>query len=416
MYKIVCLGPGPKFKGGISNYNTSLAKAFSEFIACEIHILSWSQQYPFFIPREFEDKSSKEQTFAHPNIKVHYTLDYNNPFSWRKTGKLIESLAPDLIIVQWAISIQAIPLYFLSKHIRLRTSSKLIFDLHNIGQKENSLFDKNLTALGIKQAHGYILHSKMTEEELLQFLPHKYLKNKKTLALYHPVYDLFKPIRDFPKEEIKKKYGLNKNVFLFFGFIRKYKGLHHVIEAFAKLAKKRDDISLIIAGEAFWDTLDDKSKGVKLKKAIFEITKKIFIRKQDDEAHYRPLEAIKKWGIEDKVLQHIRFIPNEQVAEYFQMSDYLLLFYSYATPSGVESLAYNFELPIIASDLGHFKTSIKVGETGYLVQPGNTDHMAEIMHLALENPIAKEPLVAMAQTLSWKNYVQQIERQFLQQT
>ncbi len=416
MYKIVCLGPGPKFKGGIANYNSSLAKAFSDHIPCEIHIVSWSQQYPFFIPRDFEDTTSKSNPFSNKSITVHYPLNYNNPFSWRKTGQLIESLSPDLVIVQWALSIQALPLSVLSKYIMKNTRAKLIFDLHNIGQKENSILDRKLTQIGLKHAHGYILHSKMTKEELQGFLPQSILENKKVIALYHPVYDLFKPIKNFPKEDLKLKYGLKKNVFLFFGFIRKYKGLHHVIEAFAELAKQREDVSLIIAGEAFWDTLDEKKGNVKIKKWIFQIIKKIFLKKQEDEDNYRPLDLIKSRNLEDKVLQHIQFIPNEKVAEYFQLSDYLLLFYSYATPSGVESLAYNFELPIIASNIGHFQTSIKIGKTGYLVEPSNIAHMVEIMNHALEHPIEKEPLREMANKLSWKNYVEQIAKQFLHQS
>ena len=83
--KIVCFGPGPKFKGGISNYNTSLAKTFDKMDDVEVHIVSWTQQYPAIIPREFVDKSSKTDFLEGTDIQVKYITNYNNPASWRAT-------------------------------------------------------------------------------------------------------------------------------------------------------------------------------------------------------------------------------------------------------------------------------------------------------------------------------------------
>lgn len=51
--RIICFGPGPQFKGGLANYNTSLAKAFSEFDKAEVHIVSWTNQYPSIVPSRF---------------------------------------------------------------------------------------------------------------------------------------------------------------------------------------------------------------------------------------------------------------------------------------------------------------------------------------------------------------------------
>ncbi len=77
MKRIVTFGPGPQFKGGIANYNTSLAKAFDRMDNVEVHIVSWIQQYPAIIPRDFIDRKSKEDQLADTGIKVHYLLNYN---------------------------------------------------------------------------------------------------------------------------------------------------------------------------------------------------------------------------------------------------------------------------------------------------------------------------------------------------
>ena len=68
MRKVVCLGPGPIFKGGISNYNVSLAKAINEEPETEVHIISWTEQYPRIIPRKYKDEVSKKKFYVEPHI------------------------------------------------------------------------------------------------------------------------------------------------------------------------------------------------------------------------------------------------------------------------------------------------------------------------------------------------------------
>src|SRR5690554_3056993 len=110
MRKIVCFGAGPLFKGGLANYNTSLAKALDAKGNIEVHIVSWTQQYPSIIPRDFIDRKSKANLLEGTNIKVHYITNYNNPVTWNKTAALIKKSAPEKVIFQWSIAIQGLPL------------------------------------------------------------------------------------------------------------------------------------------------------------------------------------------------------------------------------------------------------------------------------------------------------------------
>jgi glycosyltransferase involved in cell wall biosynthesis len=269
MDKIVVFGPGPKFKGGIANYNTSLAKALDKLNVAEIYIVSWTQQYPAIIPRDFIDRSSKADLMEGTNIKVHYITNYNNPASWQKTVKLIKEIGPKMVIFQWAIAIQGLPLGYIAKRLSKIKGLEVIFDLHFVIQKEGSKIDMSFTRMGIKHAHSYVVHALKTFNELQKLFPKGRFRmlepgkqpvgeGKRVVKLYHPVYDMFKPDPEFRTEEEKRGLGLKKNVFLFFGFIRKYKGLHDVIKAFAKVAGKRDDVSLLIVGESFWQTLIQK--------------------------------------------------------------------------------------------------------------------------------------------------------------
>jgi len=419
--KIVVFGPGPLFKGGIANYNTSLAKAFNDIDNIEVHIVSWTQQYPSIIPRDFIDRKSKYNIIDNTNIKIHYITNYNNPISWHKTFKLIKKINPKMVIFQWAIAIQGLPIGYIARKLYKHTNIEIIFDLHFVIQKENSKIDKIFTKYGIKIAHKYIVHSLKTANELSSLFPKTKFAivkdNKSTsplecvkpiIKLYHPVYNMFKINPNLNIEETKQKLNLNKYVFLFFGFIRKYKGLHNVIHAFAKVAQQRNDVSLLIVGESFWQTLNDNKFSTKLKKLLFNSLKSLFIKKNDDEKNYRPLDLIEHYKIKDKVTVINDFVPNEDVHKYFQVSNCIVLFYITATPSGVESISYNFGIPIIATKVGHFPETIKDGYNGYLAEPNDINSMAETMLKIIEQPINKQNVFNASKDMSWENYAKAI--------
>ena len=418
-------GPGPRFKGGIANYNTSLARALDRHDDLEVYIISWTQQYPAIIPRDFIDRKSKTDLLAGTRIQVHYTLNYNNPATWRRTVRLIRSLKPDRVIIQWAIAVQGIPLRYLARKLQ-KAGIRVFFDLHFVVQKENSRLDRMLTRRCIRYSDAYIVHSLKTYRELEELIPGRDYRlcmpgdpaanqglsasgqGIPVIKLYHPVYDMFRKDPDFDAEAFKKLLGLREHVFLFFGFIRKYKGLHDVIEAFRLVAGQREDVSLLVVGELFWKTLDSKKISTRIKSAVFGLAKKIFLSKSDDERDYRPLDKIEKYGLQEKVVAITEFVPNEDVHQYFQVSDSILLFYLTATPSGVESMAYNFGLPILATRVGHFPETIRDGYNGYLAESGDPSSMAEVMLKSIDTPIPPEHVYATSSEMSWDNYASEI--------
>lgn len=436
MPRIVCFGPGPKFKGGIAQYNTALARALKDE-GSQVTIVSWTQQYPAIIPREFVDKASRSSFLEGYDIPVHYLTNWNAPGTWRRTAKAIADLKPDKVILQWYNPTQGIPLNTIAKYLRKHTKAEILFDLHFVAAKEQSSLDARLTRMALRHAHSFIVHAYKTADELKALMPEKEfevtldgvrsgkwssgerqvssladspLANSPLpiLKLYHPIYSLFKPDPAFDKEAWKAQHHLRKHVFLFFGFIRKYKGLHYCIEAFAELAKQRDDVSLMVVGERFWQTVDHTKLSVKLKNAVFGTLKKLFLKKADDERDYDPLAMIDALGIRDRVLVVDRFVPNEEVLQYFQAADTIVLFYETATPSGVESLSYNFKLPAVATRVGHFPETITDGFNGYLATPKDIADMVRVMNASIERPIPPDHVVEATKNMSWANYAKAI--------
>lgn len=173
MRRIVTFGAGPVFKGGMANYNTSLAKALDKTGEAEVHIVSWTHQYPSIIPRDFIDRKSKTDLLQGTNIKVHYITNYNNPVTWIKTVNFIKELHPEKVIFQWSLAIQGIPLGFIARRLKKKSNIEVVFDLHFVIQKEGSKIDNTLTRYGISVADTYIVHSMNTGKELEQLFPIK---------------------------------------------------------------------------------------------------------------------------------------------------------------------------------------------------------------------------------------------------
>src|SRR5512133_1651639 len=173
MKRIVCFRPGPKFKGGIANYNTSLAKALEHTGEAEVTIVSWTNQYPSIIPRDFVDHKSKTDQLQGTNIRVNYLTNYNNPLSWLETYRFIRDLKPDIVIFQWSIAIQGLPLGRIAHRLSKIQVVEVIFDLHFVVQKEGSNLDRRFTKMGIRHGQTFIVHSIKTARELAALFPTK---------------------------------------------------------------------------------------------------------------------------------------------------------------------------------------------------------------------------------------------------
>lgn len=402
------IGPGPQFKGGISNFNTSLAKALDALGDCEVRILSWTNQYPAIIPREFKVPTSTKDYFKGTRIQIEYLLDYNNPFTWRKVVAQARDWQPDIVIFQWVNNVQAFPIRSICKGVKKHTSAEIQFVLHVVKQKETSIVDKTLTRHGFAYVDTFIAHSEKSVQELHDFIP-DIISGKRIIRLYHPVYDIFEPIANFDAEAFKAANGIHRYAFLFFGFIRKYKGLHLALRALQKVVATRQDVSLMICGEPF---LQEKptSLSAKFKYHTFNMLKAIFFRGGDKGNSYDPLALIEELDLEKYVYQQTSYIPDEDVAKYFQSADAAVCFYETADASGIESICYNFGTPILATKVGHFPESIQDGVNGYLATAGDIDAMAERMLYLIDHPIARETVKAKAKEVSWERYAREITK------
>ena len=157
-------------------------------------------------------------------------------------------------------------------------------------------------------------------------------------------------------------------------------------------------------------TLDKKKLSTRIKNATFGLAKKLFLRNQDNKQDYNPLALIEDYQIDDLVFLNNEFVPNEEVPKYFQVSDTIMLYYLTATPSGVESIGYNFNMPMLATNVGHFPETVIDGYNGYMAEANDIDSMVKAMNKSIENPIDRKNVAATSKDMSWNNYANEILR------
>lgn len=332
--RIVMIGPVYPFKGGISHYTGAMAKNLTKDF--EVFTVSYKMQYPKILFK------SEQRDFDNDTFKVHdtkYLVNTANPFNWINSARKIKKLKPDYIIMQWWHP------YFSPCYTGLSILTRKIpkiFVCHNVFPHERFPLDKFLTRTVLRKGKAYITHSAMDAEDLKEIVA---VPNYETTVL--PVHNSFK-MKNLtkPQARLAANVAEDKKILLFFGFVRDYKGLRHIINAMPEIVKYDSNIRLMIVGEF-----------------------------RSDKEHY--LEQIKNLGIGDNIDIVDGYIPDSGIEKYFAASDLIVLPYESATQSGIVQIAYGFEKPVIATNVGGLPEVIADGKTGYIVEPKNPKALAE---------------------------------------
>ncbi len=356
MKKIALVGPVYPYKGGIAHYTGLLAKALSREFDTEL--ISYSMQYPKILFKK-EQRDYKNDSFKFDRTK--FILNTANPFNILRTARAINSMKPELVIIQWWHPYFA-PCYAI---LAGALKAKIVFTCHNVFPHERFPFDRALTKLVMKKGDYFILHSEKEAAELLSIMPEaKYTVNM------HPTYSAF----NFHSAEEKSSDG---KVLLFFGFVREYKGLKILMKAMKELK----EIKLLIVGD--------------------------FGGKREE---YETLAQ--ELQIEEKIEIHDGYTPDREVEKYFRAADAVVLPYLDATQSGIAQIAFGFEKPVIATRVGGLGEVVTDGETGILCEPSDSYLLAEAIKrfysLKESGTDFKANIRADSERFSWEHMVKSI--------
>lgn len=327
--RIGLVGPVLPYRGGIAQHTTMLHRSLCERV--ELCTISFRRQYPKHLYPGSSDLDPEHK--GHHESGVHYILDSVNPLTWAAACDILSAHSPQQVIIPWWTFFLAPCFGFVAHSLRKRGISSM-FLCHNVEDHESAFWKTALSRKVLSQGSSFLVHSKSEEAKLKRFL------GKSPIAVHpHPVYHQFPPAtRKLPRRA--------RLELLFFGFVRRYKGLDVLLEAMHLL--REEEVFLTIAGE-WWE--EDPKLRISLADGI----------------RRNKVEAVK------------RYLSEQETAEYVERADVLVLPYRSATGSGVIPLAYHYGKPVIASRIGGIPEVVIDGVSGRLFEPEDPYALAEVI-------------------------------------
>lgn len=354
------------FRGGIAQFNASLFRELEK--NHEIKAFNFSRQYPnLLFPGTTQFVSPDDHADQIPSEQI---LDSINPLSYFKTAIEIRKFNPDLLIIGTWMPFFS-PAFGMISSI-LKSEMKIIGIYHNVVPHEKRVIDSFLLKMYLNQNHGIVVMNHISKKQIID------LGFKKNILLKpHPVYNHFG--NSISKSESRKILNLHpdKKTLLFFGFIRDYKGLDLLIESSKYLS---DDFQIVIAGEVYGNF----------------------------EKYAKQIELLNTGG---KFHQFIRYIDDSEVPLFFSAADVCVLPYKSATQSGIVQIAYNFDLPVIATNVGGLSEMVLDNETGLIINEQSSKLLAEKIGFYFSNHLEdkfREGIRSRKSFFSWNGFAEEI--------
>ncbi len=373
MKKIILIGPVYPYKGGISHYTGMLCRALRK--KYEAEMISYSLQYPKFLFKK-EQKNYEDDFLQIEGTK--YLINTANPLNWPSVVSFIRKEKPDLMIMQWWHPYFAPCYRALTAHLHRHV--RILYVCHNVFPHERFPMDRKLTRMAMRHVDYFTVQSGTDEADLLEI---------RSDAAYRrtvlPTFDLFQR-SDLMRRDARGRLGISseQKVLLFFGFVREYKGLKHLLNALPDIGKRlggKDNVKLLVVG--------DFGSG-----------------KQEY------LDLIKSLDIHDFVNIYDGYVPDRDVEVFFKAADLSVLPYESATQSGIVQVSYGFSLPVVATNVGGLPDVVTDGVTGYVVEPKRPDLIADAVCKYFEEnryEEFKKNIEAESYRYSWERLVEIVE-------
>jgi glycosyltransferase involved in cell wall biosynthesis len=364
------IGPAWPLRGGLADFDERFAREL-QAMGHEVTIYSYSLQYPSIL---FPGKTQLTDSPPPAGLHIVPLINSVNPLNWLKAGARIRRDAQDILVVRYWMPFMGPALGTILRKVR-KGRTRIIAIADNILPHEKRPGDAAFTRYFIEPVHSFITMSDEVKTDLQQ------LTDKPALRLHHPLYDNYGD--GIPRSEALKALNLPENhrYALFFGFIRKYKGLDILLEALADPRVADAGIHLVVAGEYYGD------------RELYE-------------------GIVARQGLQDRVHLFTDFIPNEAVKLYFSAADCVVLPYRSATQSGITQVAYHFERGMVATRVGGLPEAVEEGKTGILCEPDPRSLADALLKYFSSGSLAQldEHLKAAKSRYSWRTFADELIR------
>lgn len=363
---IVLLGPAHPYRGGIAAFNDRLAKEFQRE-GHTVRIETFTLQYPGFL---FPGKTQFSDDPPPLGVNIRRTVNSISPVNWIKVAMRLRKEKPDVIISRFWLPFIGPSLGTIARIVRLNRHTIHIGLTDNIIPHEHKPGDRPLTSWYIHSCHGIVTMSESVRAELDLFD-----RRKPRRVGPHPVYDHYGSLYDRETALNNLNLDTRYRYILFFGLVREYKGLDLLLEALADPRLQDRNIRLLVAGE--------------------------FYANKENYTH-----MVKELGLGETVLFHDRYIPNHQVADYFNGADLVAQPYKSASQSGVTQIAYHFHKPMLVTDVGGLPEMVPHGRVGYVCHPehGAIADALDDFFASGRREIFEENVIMEKERFEWRHF------------
>lgn len=328
--KITILGPAHPYRGGLASIMEIMARTFQRR-GDEVDIKTFTLQYPSLL---FPGESQTVATPPPADLRICRCVNTMNPLNWVRVGRRIRRERPDFVLMKYWTPFMAPCFGTIARIARGNGHTKVLCQIDNVEPHERHLTDKPFNRYYLHSVDGFVYMSEQEHSELRAY------SDAPALFSPHPLFENFG--ERVERSEACVRLGLDpaNRYVLFFGLIRDYKGLDLLLDAWAQLrrAGRTEGRRLIVAGEFYT-------------------------------AREPYLNRIADNGLQDEVLLHDRFIPDDDVKYYFSAADFVVQPYKTATQSGVTQIAYQFCVPMVVTKVGGLAEIVPDGRVGYVCEP-----------------------------------------------
>jgi D-inositol-3-phosphate glycosyltransferase len=360
--RIALVGPLHPWRGGIAQYLGLLGETLMS--RAEVRGVTFTRQYPEML---FPGSSQVDTTAPPPRFPVVHLLDSVQPWSWRVAARHLEAFAPGLVLLKWWLPFFG-PAFASAVGPLRRRGSRVALVCDNLVPHERRPFDRAFTRWMLRNSDGYLVMSESVERDLDRLKP-----GAPRRRVPHPLYAQFDRGR-WTRESARARLGLEGEVAVFFGYVRHYKGLDTLLEAWPAVRARRP-VTLVVAGEFYEDAAPYRALASKANAAV---------------------PTVRLWD---------RYLPDDEVEALFKAADVAVLPYRSATQSGVTHVAYALGVPVITTDVGGLAETVRPGVTGLVVAPEDPEALAQaVVRFFAEGmgPRLREGVRALQREHSWE--------------
>jgi len=346
--RICVVGPSKRFFSGLSAYTICLANALSQ--DNDVSTVLLRNLLPRFLyPGKAHVGREGYSLCLRQEIESFDGMDWNSALSWLRAYRFLKQQKPDAIIMQWWTSSVAHMQLFLALANKLKIKAKLVLEMHEIVDplEESMLplraYSRVMGRQLMARADAFVLHSAAVKRQAETIYG---LREDRVFLMPHPLYDVYH--EDYDQKAARQELGVKEDfVILYFGMIRKYKGVPYLVEAFDRFPQDIAQHSrLLIAGE---DWGDDTLLGDSVSSSPYR-----------EQVTFRP-----------------EFVPDHMIPRYFSAADVVVLPYLRTSGSGVANIAMACGKPVITSDTETMRECLMDYQGASFVPVGDSAAIAE---------------------------------------